>query len=243
VLVGLLFMSSNNMLLTWGEKLVPSGFASLIISTMPIMIALLNAALPGGVPLNKRGWTGTLLGTAGIAILVWPSLHRHIPQPGALHPLLGVVVLLGAALSFAIGSVLSQRFHFRADTLIATGWELGAAALFNWMVVFASGAQHRSLWTWHGFEAVVYLAIFGSVCGLVAYTYLLQNVAVTKVATYAFINPIIAVLLGALLLHEHLAGTELTGMAVIICAVAMVIYSRINRAPRTLAAGVDDPSE
>jgi drug/metabolite transporter (DMT)-like permease len=243
VLVGLLFMSGNNMLLTWGEKLVPSGFASLIISTMPIMIALLNAALPGGVPLNKRGWTGTLLGTAGIAVLVWPSLHRHIPQPGALHPFLGVVVLLGAALSFAIGSVLSQRFHFRADTLVATGWELGAAAFFNWTVVFASGAQHRSTWTWHGLEAVVYLAIFGSVCGLVAYTYLLQNVAVTKVATYAFVNPIIAVLLGVFLLHEHLARTELAGMAVIICAVAMVVYSRINRVPRTLAAGVGDPSE
>jgi len=243
VLIGLLFMSANNMLLTWGEKLVPSGFASLIISTMPIMIAILNGCLPGGEPMNKRGWLGTLLGTAGIVILVWPSLHRHVPQPGASHPLLGVAVLLGAALSFAIGSVLSQRFHFRADTLVVTGWELGAAALFNWAVAFGSGAQHRSLWTLHGIESIFYLSIFGSIFGLVAFTYLLQNVAVTKVATYAFVNPVIAVLLGVFLLHERLASTELAGMAVIICAVAMVVYSRVNRIPRTLAAGVGDPSE
>jgi drug/metabolite transporter (DMT)-like permease len=243
VLVGLLFMSGNNMLLTWGETMVPSGFASLIISTMPIMIALLNGFLPGGEPMNKRGWTGTLLGTAGIAVLVWPSLHRHAAQPGSSRPLLGVVVLLGAALAFAIGSVLSQRFHFRADTLVATGWEIGAAAVFNWTVALSSGSLHRAVWTPHGLEAVVYLSIFGSIFGLVAFTYLLQNVAVTKVATYAFVNPIIAVLLGVLLLQERLVATEIAGMAIIICAVAMVVYSRVSRVPRALAAGVDDPSK
>jgi drug/metabolite transporter (DMT)-like permease len=243
VLVGLLFMSANNMLLTWGEKLVPSGFASLIISTMPIMIALLDSCLRGGDRMNRRGWGGTLLGTAGILILVWPSLHRHVPQPGASHPLLGVVVLLGAAMSFAVGSVLSRRFHFRTDTLVATGWQIGAAGIFNWLVSFASGGLHRTVWTWHGVEAIFYLSIFGSIFGLVAFTYLLQNVAVTKVATYAFVNPIIAVLFGVLLLHERLARAEIVGMAVIIGAVAMVVYSRVNRVPRTLAAGVGDPTE
>ncbi|HEX4155728.1 MAG TPA: EamA family transporter [Acidobacteriaceae bacterium] len=243
ILVGLLFMSANNMLLTWGEKMVPSGFASLIISTMPIMIALLNGALPGGDPMNRRGWTGTFLGSVGIAVLVWPSLHRHVSSPGASHPLLGVLVLLGAALSFAVGSVLSRRFHFRADTLVATGWQIGAAGLFNWLVAFASGGLHRTVWTWHGVEAILYLSIFGSIFGLVAFTYLLQNVAVTKVATYAFVNPVIAVLLGVLLLHERLAGAEIAGMVVILGAVVMVVYSRVNRVPRTLAAGVGDPTE
>jgi drug/metabolite transporter (DMT)-like permease len=75
----------------------------------------------------------------------------------------------------------------------------------------------------------VYLSVFGSLIGLVAFTYLLQNVAVTKVATYAFVNPVIAVLLGVLLLHERLSRTELLGMAVIVCAVAMVVYSRVPR--------------
>ena len=231
VLVGLLFMSCNNMLLTWGEKLVPSGFASLIVSTMPIIIALIEMVLPGGDALNKRGWAGTVLGTFGIGVLVWPSLHAGTTHNGS-QTLMGVWVLLGAALAFAIGSVLSRRFHFTADTFVATGWQIGAAGIFNAALAFATGGWHRAVWTWPGFGSIVYLSIFGSLFGLVAFTYLLQNVAVTKVSTYAFVNPVIAVLLGVMLLHERLVKTEIAGMAVIVCAVAMVVYSRVDRGKR-----------
>jgi len=232
VLIGLLFMSGNNMLLTWGEKLVPSGFASLVISTIPIMIALLEMAMPGGDALNKRGWTGTLLGTLGIGALLWPALHGqslHSGSSPASRTLLGVLVLLGAALCFSVGSVLSRRFHFQADTFVATGWQIGSAGIFNALLAVVTGSLHRAVWTWQGAGAIVYLSVFGSVFGLVAFTYLLQNVAVTKVATYAFVNPVIAVLLGVLILHERLAKAEIVGMVVIVCAVAMVIYSRVGR--------------
>jgi drug/metabolite transporter (DMT)-like permease len=236
VLVGILFMSFNNMGLTWGEKMVPSGFASLVISMMPILIALLEMgcfyAGWGGETLNKRGWAGTLLGTLGIGLLVWPALRaqlRHGPaMAGYSRPVLGTLVLLGAALSFAVGSVLSRRFQFKADTFVATGWQIGAAALFNWVVAAASGSFQRAEWSWRGFGAIVYLSVFGSLFGLVAFTYLLKNVRVTKVSTYAFVNPVIAVLLGVLVLHERLAPAEIAGMAVIVCAVAMVIYSRVG---------------
>jgi len=232
ILVGLLFMSGNNMLLTWGEKLVPSGFASLIVATMAIMIALMEMVLPGGDRMNLLGWAGTLLGTCGIVLLVWPALHRG--AAGYTRPLLGVVVLLGAALSFAIGSVLSRRFAFKADTFVATGWQVGAAAIFNWTIALSTGGLHRSVWTWPGVAAVVYLSVFGTLFGLVAFTYLLQNVAVTKVATYSFVNPAIAVLLGVLLLGERLASTEVIGMVVIVAAVAMVVYSRVDRGKREI---------
>ena len=231
-LVGLLFMSGNNLLLTWGEKLVPSGFASLVVSTMPIMIALMEIVLPGGERLNLRGWAGTLLGTAGIVLLVWPALHHSMA--GYSRPLLGVVVLLGAALSFGIGSILSRRFAFKADTFVATGWQVGAAAILNWTIAFSTGGLRHSQWTWHGVTAIVYLSVFGTLFGLVAFTYLLQNVAVTKVATYAFVNPAIAVLLGVLLLGEHLTPAEIFGMLVIIAAVAMVVYSRTGRGKREI---------
>ena len=233
VLIGLLFMSANNMLLTWGEQMVPSGFASLVVSTMPIMIALMETVLPGGEKLNKRGWAGTLLGTAGIAILVWPSLHGAATR-GYARPLAGTLVLLGAAFSFAVGSVLSRRFRFKADTFVATGWQLGAAGIFNTLFAAATGSFHRGMWTWQGFGAIVYLSIFGSLFGLVAFTYLLQNVAVTKVSTYAFVNPVIAVLLGVLLLHERMVAAQFGGMAVIVCAVAMVIFSRVDRTKREI---------
>jgi drug/metabolite transporter (DMT)-like permease len=229
ILVGILFMSFNNMGLTWGEKMVPSGFASLVISVIPIMIALLEM-FSGGEALNKRGWAGTLLGTMGIGVLVWPAIRTSTHGgAGYSRPVFGTFVLLGAALSFAVGSVLSRRFQFKADTFVATGWQIGSAGIFNALVALATNSFHRAVWTWQGFGAIVYLSIFGSLCGLVAFTYLLQNVAVTKVSTYAFVNPVIAVLLGVLILHEKLAPAELVGMAVIVCAVAMVIYSKVNR--------------
>jgi drug/metabolite transporter (DMT)-like permease len=245
VVVGLLFMSCNNMLLTWGEKLVPSGFASLVVSTMPIIIALIEMVMPGGDALNKRGWAGTLLGTLGIGVLVWPSLHRAhgAASVAGSRTMLGVVVLLGAALAFAIGSVMSRRFHFTADTFVATGWQIGAAAIFNAAFAYATGGWHRAVWTWHGFGAIVYLSIFGSIFGLVAFTYLLQNVAVTKVSTYAFVNPVIAVLIGVVLLHERLVKTEIAGMAVIVCAVAMVVYSRVDRGKREIVGMAGDAVE
>jgi drug/metabolite transporter (DMT)-like permease len=229
IIVGILFMSFNNMGLTWGEKMVPSGFASLVISVVPIMIALLEM-FTGGEALNKRGWAGTLLGTLGIGVLVWPAIHRSAHgAAGYSRPVLAMFVLLGAALSFAVGSVLSRRFQLKADTFVATGWQIGSAGIFNALVALVTGSLHRAVWTWHGFGAIVYLSIFGSLCGLVAFTYLLQNVPVTKVSTYAFVNPVIAVLLGVLILHERLAPAELMGMAVIVCAVAMVIYSKVDR--------------
>ncbi len=236
VLVGLLFMSCNNMLLTWGETMVPSGFTSLIISTTPILIALIEVVLPGGDALNKRGWAGTLLGALGIGVLVRPSLS---PSKGAQgthgpHVLLGVAVLLVAALAFAIGSAISRRFHFTADTFVATGWQIGAAGIFNTTFAFATGGWHRAVWTWSGIGSIIYLSIFGSLFGLVAFTYLLKNVEVTKVSTYAFVNPVIAVIEGALLLHERLVKTEVAGMAVIVCAVAMVVYSRVDRGKREI---------
>ena len=239
-LVGLLFMSANNMLLTWGETMVPSGFASLVVSTMPIMIALMERFLPGGEPLNKRGWAGTLLATAGIGVLVWPSL-RHtglhtMLRGGTTHalpsnPALGTLICLLAALSFGVGSVLSRRFHFQAETFVATGWQIGVAGIFNTLFAVTTGGFRRAVWTWHGVEAIVYLSIFGSLVGLVALTYLLQNVAVTKVATYAFVNPMIAVLLGVVILGERLVPTEVTGMAIIVVGVATVVLSRVGRKP------------
>jgi drug/metabolite transporter (DMT)-like permease len=242
VVVGLLFMSLNNMLLTWGETMVASGFASLMVSTVPIMIALIEMVMPDGDALNKRGWAGTILGTLGIGVLVWPSLHGGASVDGS-RAMMGVFVLLAAALVFAIGSVLSRRFHFTADTFVATGWQIGAAGIFNAVVAIGSGGLHRAVWTWRGFGAIVYLSIFGSLFGLVAFTYLLKNVAVTKVSTYAFVNPVIAVLLGVVLLHERLVKTELAGMVVIVCAVAMVVYSRVDRGKRDIVGMAGDAVE
>ncbi len=229
-LIGILFMTVNSILLNWAETMVASGIASLLVSTMPIMVAVIEAALPGGEALNKRGWAGTLLGTVGMVALVWPSLRTGSSTPANHHPLAYALLLL-AALAFAVGAVLSRKFHFALDPFAATAWQIGSACLCNVVLALAGGTLHTAVWTRNGVAAIVYLSVFGSLVGLSCLTYLLQHVAVTKVSTYAFVNPIVAVLLGVVLLGERLNPSEFLGMAIIIAAVALVIFSRVKREP------------
>jgi drug/metabolite transporter (DMT)-like permease len=228
-LVGILFMSVNNVLLIWAETMVASGYASLVIAMIPILVALIETALPGGETLNLFGWLGTLLGAIGMFALLWPALHGSpeiTPTTSGTRTLAGFAILVVAALAFAVGSVLSRRFRFKVDPLAATAWQLGAASLINFAIAIPGGNFRTAVWTRSGVLAILYLAIFGSVVGLTAYVYLLQHVPVTKVSTYAFVNPAIAVLLGVLIFHEHLGPAEIAGMIIILIAVATVILSR-----------------
>ena len=228
-LVGILMMTVNNLLLIWGETKVPSGLSSLIIAMVPILVAVIETALPGGETLNLRGWLGTLLGAAGMFVLLWPALHRASGTASSgsdRRSLAGFAILVVAALAFAFGSVLSRRFHFRVDTFVATAWQIGAAVVVNLTIATAGGCFRTAHWTRSGLLAILYLSTFGSVVGLTAYTYLLKHVPVTKVSTYAFVNPVIAVLIGVATLHERLAPAELGGMIIILISVATVILSR-----------------
>ena len=224
-LVGVLIMTANNVLLIWAETKVSSGYASLVVAMIPIFIALFETVLPHGERLNLRGWLGTLLGALGMLVLLWPTLHR-VGSGTEGRSLFGFVLLIGAALSFAIGSILARRVRFRVDTFVATTWQIGAAGVVNLILATAGGCFHTARWTTSGLLAIIFLAVFGTVVGLSAYTYLLQHVPVTKVSTYAFVNPIVAVLIGAALFHERLAPAELAGTVLIIAAVATVILSR-----------------
>jgi drug/metabolite transporter (DMT)-like permease len=226
--VGILFMTVNNVLLIWGETKVASGLSSLIIAMIPIFVALMETALPGGERLNLRGWTGTLLGALGMFVLLWPTLHRT----GGVErrSLAGFLILIAAGLAFAVGSVISRRFHFHVDTFVATAWQLGCAGLVNVVLAVAGGTFRTAHFTTHGIAAILYLSTFGSVIGLTAYTYLLQHVPVTKVATYAFVNPVVAVLIGVTFLQEHLLPAEIAGMLLILVSVATVILARTRAA-------------
>ncbi len=102
------------------------------------------------------------------------------------------------------------------DTFAATTWQIGSASVVNLILATACGNFRTAQWTTAGVLSVLYLATFGSVVGLTAYVYLLKHVAVTKVSTYAFVNPVIAVLIGVIALHERLAPAEVLGMVIIL---------------------------
>lgn len=234
-LVGILIMTVNNVLLIWAETMVATGYASLVIAMIPILVALLETALPGGETLNLRGWVGTLLGALGMLALLWPALHRTANTGANSHSLLGFVLLVCAALAFAIGSVASRRFDLQVDTFVSTAWQIGTAGLVNLIIAIIGGCFRTAQWTTSGVLSVGYLAVFGTVVGMTAYTYLIKHVPVTEVATYAFVNPVIAVLIGVTLFRERLSSAEVIGMVLVIAAVATVILSRGKSTPITEA--------
>ena len=127
--------------------------------------------------------------------------------------------------------MLGRRFRFQLDSFVATAWQIGTAGLVNLTIATAGGTLRTAHYTRDGLLAIAFLSVFGSVVGLTAYTYLLQHVPVTKVSTYAFVNPVIAVLIGAAAFHERLARSEVIGVVVILGGVATVILSRTAAAP------------
>lgn len=233
--IGLLMLTGNNVLLAFGEKYISASIASLIAASIPIMIALLEAAVPGGEPLSARGWMGTVLGFAGLIVLLWPSLASMPMNRGNMAAVASGVLLIGCV-SWAVGSVISRRWTTKADPMLASAWQMVIGGAVNISLGTAVGGWHTAQWTRGVWMAILWLAIFGSLVGYSAYTYLLHHVAVAKVATYAYINPIVAVILGAVFLGERLRPMEYAGMGVIVVAVAIVTMSKSAAAKDLVAA-------
>jgi drug/metabolite transporter (DMT)-like permease len=163
---------------------------------------------------------GLALGVAGIIVLLWPQL-RHTSGIGR-RELFGSVALIFGSLCWALGSVLSKRWKVDLDVFSAAGWEMWFAGAINVLFALILGEQHRAVWTIRGIGAIGYLVVFGSWVGFTAYVYLLEHVPTPKVATYAYVNPVVAVFLGWLVLHEQITGYIFAGTVIVVGAVALV---------------------
>jgi len=246
VLIGILMMVLNNLMLTAGVQMVRTGIASLVLALTLLLIAVLDRIIPGRTDrLLPRGWLGMGVGTGGILLLLWPRLAAHRMTFGneQEHFWIGSGLCLGAALSFSLASVLSRRWNFQADTWVATTWQVGTAAIINTSLALAlCGNPLHAAWNSHNIGALLYLSTFGSLLTFASFTYLLRNAPVTRVGTYAFVNPIIAVLLGVAVLHERFVPVELAGMLLIVAAVALVVLSREPIQPTVLDPHAEDPA-
>ena len=207
---GLLLLTGNNVLLGWGERFVTAGYAALLAASVPMLIALFESFIPGGVPLNRAGWAGTMLGLGGLLLLLAPVLRGGlVPSAGGVatraadHALaMGTSILGVAILAWVAGSLLAGRWPSKIDPMLASAWQMSTAGAVNVAIGTAAGGWQSAHWTPGLGLALLWLTVFGSLVGYSAYTYLLARVPVAKVATYAYVNPIVAVGLSAIFLHE-----------------------------------------
>ena len=224
--IGALMLGVGNTGVLWSEQYLPSGLAALLVAVIPLYVALIEAVLPQGEGLAAKGWVGIGVGFVGLAVLLSPGLREGVHGPGRLLVASGVALL--AALAWTVASVIARHSRLKTDPFVAAAWQMLFGGMLSFFVMLGTGSQHGVRWTAQGEWSVAWLVVFGSLVGYTAYVYLLEHVPVAKVSTYAYINPIVAVVLGALFLRERLVPIEYVGMAAITLAVYLVTSSKLK---------------
>jgi drug/metabolite transporter (DMT)-like permease len=224
--IGVLMLTGGNVGLMYAERTLASGLSALIIAVIPLYVALFEAVAPRGEGLRAKGWVGIAVGFVGLVVLLAPGLRESFH--GDQGQLVGGLFALGCALSWTAGTIMARRFKMPISPFASAGWQMLLAGLFNCVVMLMLNRHADSHWGTQAWSSVLYLVTFGSLVGYTAYIYLLEHVPVAKVATYAYINPIVAVALGALFLHERMVGIEYVGMAAILIAVWLVTSSKLK---------------
>jgi drug/metabolite transporter (DMT)-like permease len=221
-LLGALFFLGGHGFLAWAEKRIPSGVASLLVATIPVWLALFEVFL-GRVRFTSRLVFGLLLGFSGVLFLTEPAELL----PGESMDFVGAAVILLGSMSWAAGTVLSRRIPLPSSSILSSGMNLFAGGTLLTLVSFAAGesppATEASLLS---IAAVAYLVVFGSIVGFVAYMWLLRVETASKVGTYAFVNPVIAVFVGWLAGGEALSGRILVATALMVTGVAILVTGK-----------------
>jgi len=233
--VGLFLLLGGNGLVVLAERTVPSGVTALVVASVPLWIVVLRGII--GERVGRDLIAGVLLGLLGVAILVIPGGLN-----GTLDPY-GLAILLGATISWAIGTFVSPRLRSPRIALLSTAYQMlaGGSALVVVGVLRGEAAHlDPASFSVRSLVALTYLVVFGSIVAFTAYTWLLQHAPVSLVATYAFVNPVVAVILGALFRGEPITPAIVAGAFVIVTAVAFILWrQQANRAasqPQVAAA-------
>ena len=224
VIVGGLLLGIGNGFVVFGEKTVPSGIAAILIGMMPLWFALLGW-LYLRQKLPRLVVFAVAVGFAGVALLIWPS------GDGANHfEPLGIFVLFLAPIGWAHGSIYSvHRAKLPPSPLSASGYQMLAGALVTGFESIVSGEPagfNPSAVSNESIIAVIYLIFFGSMLAYTSYAWLLRNAPLSLVGTYAYVNPVVAVGLGTIFLHEAISFRTIIASAVILAAVAIIVTAR-----------------
>jgi drug/metabolite transporter (DMT)-like permease len=222
-IVGTLLFLGGNGGVVWAEQRVHSGIAALIVASVPLWMALIAyVALRERLP--RVAVAGLIVGFGGTALLIRPSGGEHIDTLGAL-------VLVGASISWAIGTLYATRAPLPARGSVSAAMQLLSGGVVLGIVGLASGELgriHPDRFSRSSILALAYLIVFGALVAFSAYAYLVRNASPAIVSTYAYVNPVIAVLLGWGFLDESIGATTLIAGAIIVVAVAMIVSSKVR---------------
>jgi drug/metabolite transporter (DMT)-like permease len=221
--LGALLLLGGNGGVTWAEQKVPSGIAALMVATVPFWVTVLDWLRPGGTRPGGRVVVGLLLGLVGIALLIGPDALLGGGNVDAI----GAVVLVLASLSWAAGTLFSRQ---SAGRLPASPWQLtamemlsgGAFLLIAGLLTGEAGRVDLAAVSARSVLALLYLIVFGALVGFSAYIWLLRVTTPTRAATYAYVNPVVAVFLGWALAGEEITAETVVAAGIIIAAVVII---------------------
>jgi drug/metabolite transporter (DMT)-like permease len=228
---GLLLFVGGNGLITFALDNVPSGVTAVLVAATPLWVALMERAWPGGDRLSGRGWLGLLIGLGGVLILLGPKLVADFQSAegfasfGGMFRQAGPLWVIGSSLFWALGSLLLRYRHRTGSRLASASFQMivGGMATILLGVILDEGSQVTpALLTWGAALSFFYLLVVGSLMGFVAFNWLLGHVPATMVGTYAYVNPLVAILVGWLLGGEEMTLSIVTGLVVILAGVALV---------------------
>jgi drug/metabolite transporter (DMT)-like permease len=217
--LGVLLLGFGNGGVVWAEQYVPSGLTAVLVGTSALWMTGVSAALPGGAHLTRRQVIGLVIGFSGIVVLVWPELSLGVSGRTFLA---GVASTQIACLGWAFGSAYARRHDPHGNVLTTAAFEM----LFGGIALFAAATAHREwahlTFTMRTSAALAYLVVFGAVVAFSAYAYALKHLPVALVSTYAYVNPVIAVILGTLVLAEPFTWRIAAAGAVVIGGMLLV---------------------
>ncbi len=243
-LIGSFLFLGGNGLITLAQKTVPSGVASVLVATTPMWMALLELCLPHGERLAGRGWLGLLMGLVGVGVLMTERTGRG---GNAALEWWGPFLVLGSASCWAIGSVLYRRRRGSKGHMASAAWQmvLGGSTLALVGLACGEGQTVADLdhFPVRGLLAFLHLLLIGSLVGFLTYTWLLNHVPATVAGTYAYVNPVVAILIGWLLAGEALTLAVVGAMAVILAGVGLVRSAGVSEPSAEPAPAEDEPAE
>jgi drug/metabolite transporter (DMT)-like permease len=230
VVTGVLMLAVGNGAVTWSEQRIPSGIAALLVASVALWMVLLEFLRKNGTRPTMLSVAGLLIGFGGVALLVGPAA---LSDTGDLD-VLASIVLIGASLSWAAGSVYSRVLPRPTSASLGSGMQMLAGGVVLSIVGVSSGELGRldlAAVTTRSILSLGYLIVFGSLVGFTAYAWLLRKCSPAAVATYAYVNPIVAMLLGWLLAGEEFGPRMIVAAAIILSGVALINRASGRQAP------------